>query len=128
MSAPDAFALLCKQERYLSNPPFWSSAKRAEQVAEAARRLNRLLQRLRLEAGLPPDGSGDRSPLIVTPDLIWGRPSFAAGTKAGGSRVRPGMTCLRSPPVPFALSLPYKPLHHDRPVRRRGGATTAIRL
>lgn len=56
MSAPDALALLCKQERYLSSPPVWSSVRRAEQSSQAATRLNRLLQRMRLEAGLPPDG------------------------------------------------------------------------
>ena len=57
MSAPDALALLAKQERHLSNPPFWSSDQRAKQVGEAAARLKRLLQRMRLEQGLPPDAA-----------------------------------------------------------------------
>lgn len=57
MSAPDALALLAKQERQLSNPPFWSSEQRARQASDAAARLKRLLQRMRLEAGLPPDGA-----------------------------------------------------------------------
>lgn len=55
MSAPDALALLAKQERHLSNPPFWSTGQRARQASEAATRLKRLLQRMRLEQGLPPD-------------------------------------------------------------------------
>lgn len=56
MTAPDALALLARQSRYLSNPPFWSAEKRAEQTSDAAARLNRLLQRMRLEEGYPPDG------------------------------------------------------------------------
>nr|WP_314446627.1 hypothetical protein [uncultured Sphingomonas sp.] len=55
MSAPDALSLLARQERHLSNPPFWSAEQRAKQTSDAAARLRRLLQRLRLEQGLPPD-------------------------------------------------------------------------
>lgn len=55
MSAPDALALLARQERHLSNPPFWSTEQRARQTSDAAARLNRLLRRMRVEQGLPPD-------------------------------------------------------------------------
>lgn len=56
MSAADALSFLCKQQQYLSNPPVWSAARRDQQSREAADRLHRLLQRMRLEAGLPPSG------------------------------------------------------------------------
>jgi hypothetical protein len=62
MSALDAFALLCRQEKFLANPPVWSSERRAAQTSEAAARLRRLLQRMRLEEGRKADGSEDWDP------------------------------------------------------------------
>lgn len=51
MTAADAFAFYCKQQEYLERPPPFDPARRAAELALAANRLNRLMLRMRREAG-----------------------------------------------------------------------------
>lgn len=50
------FAFLCKAEERMKNPPRGSFARRDQETQEAAARLMKLIARMRVEAGLPPEG------------------------------------------------------------------------
>ena len=56
VSMMDSYNLSWKLVHSLHGLTPQSAEKRAEQTSDAAARLNRLLQRMRLEEGYPPDG------------------------------------------------------------------------